>query len=326
MRPHAPDRVKLRGARSGRRRRLWYARLVRPGRGLLLLVPLLVAALAPGGTADPPSVVTELVRLGTADGREAAGALHAPAGRPVRGGIVLVHGYGGNFYSGPTAELARVLAERGYAALAVNLRDHDGGPKTTLFEDLRWDVQAAVDALARGGVAPLAILGHSLGTNTVLAYVAEAGDPRVRALVLLAPVGNAFEWNVRQFGRAQAERVLDEALRRQREGRGRELMVVDLGPLGKALYSADHLVSLRGPGTRSDPARNVARVTVPLLLVSAGDDRLVDRGTSGALRAAASAAPRADLIEVPGADHAFSRSGPALADAVERWLAEVLPR
>ena len=57
-------------------------------------------------------------------------------------------------------------------------------------------------------------------------------------------------------------------------------MSVDLGPLGRALYSADHLVSPRGPATRSD--------------------------------------------EVPGADHGFSRHQTALADAVERWLAEVL--
>jgi alpha-beta hydrolase superfamily lysophospholipase len=296
---------------------------VRPGRALLL-VPLLAGALAPGLAAGPATVTTDLVRLRTADGRETAGVLHAPAAAVPRAGVALVHGYGGNFYSGPNARLARALAERGFAALAVNLRSHDGGPKTAPFEDERWDVQAAVEELARRGAAPVALVGHSLGTNTVLYDVAETGDPRIRAVVLLAPVGNAFEWNVRQFGRDAATRVLDEALRRQREGRGRELMLVDLGPLGKALYSADHLVSLRGPRTRSDPARNIARVTVPLLLVSAGDDRLVDRGTAPALRAAARAAPRADLAEVPGADHAFSGHGEALAATVERWLAEVL--
>jgi alpha-beta hydrolase superfamily lysophospholipase len=120
--------------------------------------------------------------------------------------------------------------------------------------------------------------------------------------VLLGAVGNAFAWNVRQFGRERATQVLDEALRLQREGRGRELMLVDLGPLGKALYSADHLVSLRGPQTRSDPSRNIAQVTAPVLLVYAGADRLVDLETSRTLRSAATRSARADLVEIAGAD------------------------
>jgi pimeloyl-ACP methyl ester carboxylesterase len=156
--------------------------------------------------------------------------------------------------------------------------------------------------------------------------VAETRDARVRAVVLLSAVGSAFEWNVRQFGRERATRVVDEALRLQREGRGAELMLVDLGPLGQALYSADHLVSLRGPQTRSDPVASIARVGVPLLLVTAGADRLVDPETSRKLGAAAAQAPRADLVDVAGADHAFSRHAPELLAVVEKWLGEVLGR
>ncbi len=292
----------------------------------LLLIAALVAALAVGAAAQPATVGTELVRLATADNRQNAGLLHAPIGRVPRGGVVLVHGYGGNFYSEPTASLARGLAERGFVTVAANLRDHDGGAKTTPFEENRWDVQASIDELARRGIAPIALVGYSLGTNSVLFYAAEAGDPRVRAAVVLAGPGNAFEWNVRQFGRERATRVLDEALRLRREGRGQELMLVDLGPLGKALYSADHLVSLRGPQTRSDPYRNIARVTAPVLLVYAGADRLVDLAVGRRLRAAATGAPRADLVEIAGADHGFSRHREDLAATVDRWLTEVLGR
>jgi alpha-beta hydrolase superfamily lysophospholipase len=294
-------------------------------RRLPALVPLLaLAALA--AAAEPAAVWTELVRLTTTDGRQNAGLVHAPAGRAPRGGVGFVHGYASNFYSEPTASLARALAERGFLALAANGRDHDGGPKTTRFEDNRWDEQALADELARRGAAPLVLVGSSLGTNRVLYYLAETRDPRIRAVVLLSAVGNPFEWNVRQFGREQATRVLEEAERRQREGRGRQLMLVDLGPLGQALYSADHLVSLRGPGTRSDPFRNIVQLTVPVLLVSAGADGLVDLETSRRLRAAATAAPRADLVEVAGADHSFSRHGGELASVVEKWLGEVLGR
>jgi pimeloyl-ACP methyl ester carboxylesterase len=255
---------------------------------------------------------------------EAAGALFVPVGRLPRAGVVVVHGYGGNFYSGVSGHLAPALAERGFAALAVNLRDHDTGPKTAQFEDGRWDVLAAVDELTRRGAESVAVVGHSLGTNTVLYVAAESRDPRLRALVLVAAPGNAFEWNVRLFGKERATAVLEEAQRLRAAGRGRELMPVDLGALGRALYSADHLVSLRGPGTRSDPYRNLAVVSVPVLIVHAGADRLVDPDIARRLRGAAAAAPRADLMEVPGADHGFSRHQAGLADGVERWLAEVL--
>lgn len=276
--------------------------------------------------AQPVTVSTEFIRLQTADGRQTAGLVYTPLGRAARAGVVLVHGYGSNFYSGATGHLLRGLAERGFVTIAVNMRDHDAGPKTTPFEENRWDEQAAVDELARRGVAPLALVGESLGTNRVLMYVAETGDPRIKAVVLMSGPGNAFEWNVRQFGRERATQVLEEAQRLQAAGRGKELMLVDLGPLGKALYSADHLVSLRGPQTKSDPFRNIAQVTAPVLLVYATADRLVDRDVGRRLKAAAVRAPRVDLAEIADVDHSFSRHQGELASTIDAWLANALAR
>lgn len=293
---------------------------------MALALVLLTLVLFTSATAQPAALWTEFVRLTTSDGVETPGLLQAPAGRAPRAGIALVHGYASNFYSGTTGHLMPRLAVRGYMALALNMRDHDRGPKTTRFEENRWDEQAAVDELARRGMASLALLGSSLGTNRALFYLAETQDPRVRALVLVAGPGNAFEWNVRMFGREAATRQLEEAQRLQAAGRGRELMLVDLGPLGKALYSADHLVSLRGPQSKSDPYRNIARVRTPILLVYATADRLVDLSVGRRLKAAATASPRVDLVEIAGADHDFSRHQDELASAVDRWLGEVLGR
>jgi len=292
----------------------------------LVLSVAATALLAPVAGAQPSGISTEFIRLTTADGVETSGLIYAPTGRVPRAGVVLVHGYASNFYSGVTGHLSRGLAERGFMTIAVNMRDHDGGPKTTLFEENRWDEQAAVDELARRGVASLAMVGSSLGTNRVLFYVAETQDPRIKSVVLLAGPGNAFDWNARRLGRESATRTLQEAQRLQAAGRGRELMLVDLGPLGKALYSADHLVSLRGPQTKSDPFKNIAQVTTPVLLVYATADRLVELEVGRQLKTAATRARRGDLVEIAGADHNFSKHRDELASVVERWLGEVLGR
>lgn len=293
---------------------------------MALALVLLTLVLFTSASVQGAGLWTEFVRLATSDGVETAGLLQAPAGRAPRAGVALLHGYASNFYSGTTGALSSHLAARGYTTLALNMRDHDRGPKTTLFEENRWDAQAAVDELARRGMVPLVLLGSSLGTNRALFYLAETQDPRVRALVLVAGPGNAFEWNVKIFGREAAIKQLEEAQRLQAAGRGRELILVDLGPLGKALYSADHLVSLRGPQSRSDPYRNIARVRTPILLVYATADRLVDLSVGQRLKAAATASPRVDLVEVAGADHDFSGHQDELAAAVDRWLGEVLGR
>ncbi len=292
---------------------------------LFAFLPLGLVVLAAAG-AQPTGISTEFIRLTTPDRVETAGLVYTPAGRPSRAGVALVHGYASNFYSGMTGHLSRGLAERGFTTLAINMRDHDAGPKTTLFEENRWDEQTAVDELARRGAAPLALVGSSLGTNRVLFYLAETQDARVRAVVLVAGPGNAFEWNVQRFGHEAATRTLKEAQWFQEAGRGKLLMLVDLGPLGKALYSADHLVSLRGPETKSDPYRNIARVKTPILLVYAKADRLVDLAVGQRLKKAATLSPRVDLVEIAGADHNFSNHQEQLASVVERWLAEVLGR
>ena len=279
-----------------------------------------------GASAQPPAVSTEFIRLTTKDGVETAGLIYAPVGAALRGGVALVHGYASNFYSGSTGHLSRALAERGFMTAAVNMRDHDAGPKTTLVEENRWDEAAAVDELARRAAAPLVLVGSSLGTNRVLFYLAETNDPRIRAVVLIAGPGNAFEWNARRFGRESATQTLEHAQRLQAAGRGKELILVDLGPLGKALYSADHLVSLRGPQTRSDPFRNIAQLTMPILLVYATADRLVDLEVGRRLRAAATRAPRVDLVEIAGAEHSFSRHRAELTTTIDRWLGDVLGR
>lgn len=293
----------------------------------LLLVPLALVTLAGCATTPlrpSPDVVTELVEATTADGVRLAGALWSPAtpnwGRPA---LLLVHGFAGNFYEA-WPSLAERLAARGFPALALNLRDHDLTPQTSRFEDNRLDIAAGIQWLSRRGASRVVLVGQSLGTNRVLFYLAETQDPRVSDLILMAPPGNLFEWNIRIFGRERALAVLAEAEQRVRENRGGDLMLVDLGPLGKALYSAEHILSLRGPHSRSDPFQNIARVRVPILILHGTADRLAEPGVSLRLQAAATAAQSVQVHLIPGADHALPRRPSELLPILEPWLDTVI--
>lgn len=275
---------------------------------------------ASAGPAHSPAVTTELVQVQTADTVRLDGALWRPAGEPgTKPALLLVHGFAGNFYTG-WPSLAHALAERGHLTLAMNMRDHDLTPQTSLFEDNRADIQAGVDLLVRRGSSRVILVGQSLGTNRVLFYQAETQDPRVRGLVLMAGPGNLLEWNIRIFGRERALTTLTEAQQKVQEGRGGELMLVDLGPLGKALYSADHLVSLRGPRTRSDPFQNIARVKVPILILHGSADRLADSAVAERLKGAAVGAASVQLNLIPGADHALPHHMDEILPILAPWL------
>jgi len=138
----------------------------------------------------------------------------------------------------------------------------------------------------------------------------------------MAGPGNLLEWNIRIFGPGS---VLAEAQRWIREGRGADLMLVDMGPLGKALHSAHHLVSLRGPNTRSDPFQSIARIRVPTLILHGTAERLADPAVADGLKAAAAASPGAELHMIPGAGHALTERVNDILPILGRWL-EALPR
>jgi len=290
-------------------------------RCLILLLSSLPALGCATATPPPPWIVaTELVQLTTTDGVRLAGAVWRPAGPP--GGspaVLLVHGYGGNFYAGWPG-LARALAAWGHLTMALNMRDHDLTPQTSLFEDNRTDIEAGVDFLMRAGAPSVVLIGHSMGTNRVLYYQAETQDPRVHAVLLMAGPGNLLEWNIHLFGRERALAVLAEAQRWVQEGRGQELMLVDLGPLGKTLYSAAHVVSLRGPETRSDPFQNIARIRPPILILHGTADRLADPAVAWRLKDAAVASSNAQLHLIPDLGHDLPGSPEAILPILRPWV------
>jgi pimeloyl-ACP methyl ester carboxylesterase len=274
--------------------------------------------------AGAPECSLEQVALRTADGVLLNGILYRPAAQTRPAAILLVHGFGRNFYESYFPAFAQAAAEQGYACLALNMRDHDAGPKVSDFADNEKDIAAGTAYLKKLGYSKLVLLGQSMGTNRVLYYQAATPDSDVAATVLVAGPGNLFDWNVWQFGREKAQATVDEALAWQKAGREQQLMVIDLGPLGKALYTPRYLLSLRGPNARSDPYKNIQKVANPILIVQGTADKLIEPGVAERLRRAATSSHKVDLIYLDGADHGFRKQEAALTERVLAWLKEAV--
>ncbi len=280
----------------------------------LILFGLSHTARADGGTE------IKLVRLQTDDGVTLTGILRQPRATKSNACVVLIHGYSGNFYSGIMDFLPEVLTDRGYATLAINMRDHDRGPKKNRFEGNRYDIAVAVNKMAQLGYKSIFLHGHSMGTNRVLYYLASTRDPRIKGVLLTGPPGNLFEWNVSIFGPETANKVLRQAQDLVAGGKGNQWMLINLGPLGKALYTANHVVSLRGPKTVSDPYKNISRVLKPILIVHGLDDRLANPNVADRLRNSATPKTNVTVIKISGANHRFNNHRQDLVNAMCRWL------
>lgn len=283
---------------------------------MCLIIPICLSL----PTRAEEGVNVQLVRLKTDDGVNLTGVLRRPRASKETACVVLIHGYSGNFYTGVMEFLPEALTNRGIATLATNMRDHDHGPKKNRFEENRYDIAAAVDKMARLGYSPIFLYGHSMGTNRVLYYLEATQDLRIKGAILTGPPGNLFEWNIRMFGSETANRILDQAQDLVAKGKGDQWMLINLGPLGNALYTANHVVSLRGPKTVSDPFKNISRVFKPILIVHGLADRLADPNVADRLRNSAALKTNVTVVKIPGADHRFHGHHQDLLNIMFRWL------
>jgi alpha-beta hydrolase superfamily lysophospholipase len=241
------------------------------------------------------------------DGARLALRRAEPAGPP-RAVLLLLHGFGD--HSGRYAHVAAWAVARGFSFWALDQRGHGHSPgprgHITRFAQFLADVAALRKRAAAELPLPQVLLGHSFGGLVVLRYLETAPQGLSAAVVtspFLALAMHAPAWKV------VAARVL-----------------ADLAPgfgmstgLDTALLSSDSGV---GEAARADPlyhgrmtpqawreilaaqAAVVAekdRIATPLLMLLAGDDRIL---SSAASRAFAAALPTpADLIEYEAMFH-----------------------
>jgi len=133
-----------------------------------------------------------MLTLRTTDGVALQGIIFR-ATKPTAVALLLVHGYGGNFYEAYLSKFAEAAARAGYGTLSINMRDHDAGPKEPSYADNRTDIAAGAAYLRELGHKRLLLLGQSMGTNRVLYYQAASGDRDIAATILVSGPGDLFE-------------------------------------------------------------------------------------------------------------------------------------
>ncbi len=292
-----------------------------------------VADYSPLRAAVDAADISNHAGAASADGTASAAGISSPT--DAVGSVVILHGLGE--HAGRHAHVARFFAARGYAVRTYDHRGHgrSGGARGDVpdADTLLADARAVIaDWLAQPGTpaTPPILLGHSMGGLFAAKLATEAGLP-VSALVLSSPALGLF-LNPAQKLLLKLLHTLAPGLAVSNGLKARYLsqdrVVVDA-------YLADPLVHdrisarlLSAMLAAIDGAQQGAHmISVPVLLLVSGSDRLVDAQGSRDFHAQL-ATGLGQLIEYPSLYHELfneTEASTVFAD-LEHWLSALQAR
>lgn len=239
--------------------------------------------------------------------------------------LVIVHGYGE--HSGRYFDAAQQLVKAGYRVILPDMRGHgrSEGPRgyTERFDDYVADLEMVM-AHARVDPASTAVFGHSNGGLIVSRWLC-AGTTKARCAVLTSPLlGLGIKppaWK-ELAGRALSRLWPTMSLPSEIDAK---VLTHDAAQVAR--YESDplvhHVANARWFTEAVQAAelsqRQAGRVAIPVLLIQAGDDRLVDPAAS---RRWATNCPGCEFEIVDGAFHEllFETDGQRHLDRVMTWL------
>lgn len=250
--------------------------------------------------------------------------------------IVGVHGSGSNLAEVPLRAVAKALSARGYAALTISTRGHDGNLNTDNFYDVRRDIEAAVATAEALGYTRIVLHGHSLGTIQVEYYAATTWDPAIKAVVLTGPFAN-LPWKSRNI------LTQNEDLYRRLGGAARDALAAgrpgdrlpeEMPYLGgrQTPVTARHFLTYRDEqASAADGTYWIRRVPQPILMLRDAADGVIapfePHMLMSAARSEGSLVRDVTYAVVPdahppgGAGHVFTDNTAPLIEAVSAWLA-----
>ncbi len=285
----------------------------------------------------------QIVYTPSEDQRWLAGLLIQPGKDSRRRvGVVCIHGSVEPFYFPPYVLMGRELARRGYLFVSGHTRGHDllsvdaPWPLSARPQDIptlrlggwgweRWtedehDVAGWINFLVGQGVELVVLLGHSSGVGRVTYYQARRQDPRVVGMVLASSSDRVQPQDPARV--ALAERLVAE-------GQGdTPLPLIEGRPIFFAIESAANVVHWErdvAPLVVDGHMPWIAQIRTPVLATLGTAELETNLRTAvEEMQRRAVQAPRFNIQEIEGADHAYTGRERELADVVARWL-DTLP-
>lgn len=263
-------------------------------------------------------------------------SLATPPGA-ARGTLVLLHGFLSSRLE--FADASERLAAKGWRVLALDFRGHGGSTGARGRTDL---VTMAADArrarawlAERGFPGPFAVVGHSTGCPIALAALAD--DDGFAAGAIVAPL-RTLKHEMNAFERV-ATPVLDKVSKGfvrfgmpavqfpYRYAKAYQLLYDDPEAAKRARASAflqpKASLAFYDEAMAVDGEREARRVTKPVLVVVAANDKVVKRENAMAVHDAL-AGPK-ELATLPSGHSAFGdRSAGELVERLDAWFAKTL--
>lgn len=213
--------------------------------------------------------------------------------------------------------LADGLAARGYGNLSLETRLTERYAFSRFDEGLT-DIKAAIDGLAARGVSRVILSGTGLGAILAGRYAEQAGDGRVRGLILLSPgedLGAALRAKVgnEKYGAmiAAANKAIDEGDR----------TFVDLGD--GMIFTPPTFLDWYGPSGGASLTSSLGNIDLPIMLVAGGADPAVGADRIAKLKAAAFLSKSVTVNTYPNVAHDLSAAATPVLNDVAKWMADI---
>lgn len=290
--------------------------------------------LAEVGLAPRPRVAMRLVDTVAADKRSLSGALYTPVqgGNKQAPAFLLLHGWTGDIFAGSPRWLGVKLAQEGYTTLAMqNRTSGTRNQAQNIFEDVTHDIKAWIDYLEKLGYSSVILEGHSFGSIRMSYYMSMTKDPRVRAIVHLAPTRDAPGWLREALGGEAYDRAVAEAEQAVAAGKGSTHVIhisTHMPPPAapgrvpfEFIQYADSFLSTWGPKASTVHTEKIGKIGVPSFFLAGSKDVFVDEEFMQELAKVASSG--ADYVwygGAEGANHGFNGYEDRVTKDIVNWL------
>ncbi len=257
--------------------------------------------------------------------------------------VLRLHGILGNLLDETEHALPLLLARQGYSSVTINTVLANLGLffGFGVFDDAMPQIDAACDFLRGIGFRNIVIAGHGLGGCMAIRYAALNGDrarsPAINGVIAIATSFSMPETVRRRWNRFGSEPTYEELYRRAKRlhdpeaGAGPiadETVVVKRAhghttlPEHTELYTLRTWWTLAGPEAEGPKTHlHIGAVRVPILLIHAMHDEVIETREGADLGAIARASGNGDVTDVSlDAGHTFEGKQDELSRAIVDWL------